>query len=216
MDHDADSRKCMQESNRTYENHDKLGQCRKRTWENQQKTPQQKQDQFGNHWNVIQTTAAGRPNTIPTRQHPELGQAHRARINYQSVQRATASQAGSSCTQTQWPRKNYSSERDQESCDLSGEVQNNTPHSESHHMFSVAQRIQVFFCQFSSFFWRYHVLSIGCEEVELGWKQDYLRCAEKHVSVVSHLFQFFIYFTDTDGTVKITPLPSTSPLPPRS
>ena len=54
-----------------------------------------RQAQFGNQWNVVQTTAGG-CNTIATRQHPELGPAHRARMNHQSVQRATARRAGSS------------------------------------------------------------------------------------------------------------------------
>ena len=48
-------------------------------------TPQQGQAQFGNWWNVVQTTAGG-SNTMPTRQHPELGQARRDRMNYQSAQ----------------------------------------------------------------------------------------------------------------------------------
>ena len=47
---------------------------------------------------------------------------------------------------------------------------------------------------------------------EPGWKQTYLWWAAKHNSVVSHLFWFFILFTDADG--KVT-LPSTSPLLPR-
>ena len=33
-----------------------------------------------------------------------------------------------------------------------------------------------------------------------------LWCAENHISVVSHLFLFFIHFTDTDGTVTLTTL----------
>ena len=58
-------------------------------------TLQQRQAQFGKQWNVVQTTAGG-TNTIPTRQHPELGQTHRARMNCQAVQRVTAGQTGSS------------------------------------------------------------------------------------------------------------------------
>ena len=46
-------------------------------------------------WSAVHTTAGGSI-TIQTRQHLELGQAHRARMYYQSVQQATASQAGSS------------------------------------------------------------------------------------------------------------------------
>ena len=57
--------------------------------------PQQRQAQFGKQWNVVQTTAGG-TNTTPTRQHPELGQTHRARMNCQAVQRVTAGQTGSS------------------------------------------------------------------------------------------------------------------------
>ena len=63
-----------------------------------------RQTQVGNQWKIVQA-AAGGSNSIPTRQHPELGQADRARMNHQSVQRATASQAGSSSTQAQCPRK---------------------------------------------------------------------------------------------------------------
>ena len=44
-----------------------------------------------NPWNVVQTTVGG-STTTPTRQHPELGQAHRARMHYHSMQRATANQ----------------------------------------------------------------------------------------------------------------------------
>ena len=51
-----------------------------------------------------------------------------------------------------------------------------------------------------------------CEEVVF---EPYPWC-EKHISVVSHLFRFFIHSTDTDGTVTVTTLPSTSPLLPRS
>ena len=53
-------------------------------------TPQQRQTQFGNQWYVVQTTAGG-PNTTPARQHSELGQAQRARMEYDSTQRATGS-----------------------------------------------------------------------------------------------------------------------------
>ena len=52
-------------------------------------TSQQRQEQFGNQWYVVQTTAGG-SNTIPTRQHLEVGEAHRARMHYNSTQRATA------------------------------------------------------------------------------------------------------------------------------
>ena len=45
--------------------------------------PDQRQAQLGNQWNDVETTA-GASHTVPTRQHPELGEAHRARMNYQS------------------------------------------------------------------------------------------------------------------------------------
>ena len=104
-------------------------------------TPQQGQAQLENQWHVVQT-ATGGSNTIPTRQRHELGQAHRARMNHQAEQRVTACQAGSSSTQAQWPRKIHSSERNQESCDLSeGGVEQHTrfQHIVSH-LLSVARR----------------------------------------------------------------------------
>ena len=53
--------------------------------------------------------------------------------------------------------------------------------------------------------------------LEPGWKAGLaLVCSWKDISVVSHLFGFFIRFTDTDGTVTLTTLPSASPLLPRS
>ena len=173
--------------------------------------PQQRLAQFGNRWNVVQTTAGG-SNTTPTRQHRELGQAHRARMKCQSMQRVTASQAAPL-------RKHidhelicfYSSRRDQESCEQSGAVTQHT-HFKAHHMFFSCTTHQSCFqnlllrCQFSQ-----HC----CEEVaySLGWKQAYPRCAEKHI-----YFRCFIHFVDTDGTVTLTTLPSTStsPLLPRS
>ena len=51
--------------------------------------------------------------------------------------------------------------------------------------------------------------------MELGRKQAYPVCAEKRLTVVSHLFRFVFHFTDTDGTVTLATLSSTSPLPPR-
>ena len=56
-------------------------------------TQQQKKNRMWNQWFVFQTTAGG-SNTMPSRHHSGLGQAHRARMNSQSVQRTTASQAG--------------------------------------------------------------------------------------------------------------------------
>ena len=93
---DADDRKCMQETDRTYETMDSWGEIARGPRKNHTITA-------GALWEPVvffQTTAGG-SNTIPTRQHPELGQAHRARLNCQSAQRVTGSQAGSSCTQAQ-------------------------------------------------------------------------------------------------------------------
>ena len=50
------------------------------------------------------------------------------------------------------------------------------------------------------------IFSVFREEVvflELGWKQAYHWCAEKHISVVSQLFRFEFHFTDTDGTATL-------------
>ena len=82
-------------------------------------TPQQKQAQSGNQWNVVQT-ATGRFSTTPTRQH--LGHAHRARMKDQSVSRTNANQARSYSSQAQWPRKCF--------------VQNNTLTFSTSHVFS--------------------------------------------------------------------------------
>ena len=41
-----------------------------------------------------------------------------------------------------------------------------------------------------------------------GWKQDCLLSAEERLIVVSHLFLFVIYFTDTDGTGTLTTVSS--------
>ena len=51
-------------------------------------TPHQRQAQFGNECHVVPTTATG-SNTVPTRQHPELGQAHRGRMYYRTAQMVT-------------------------------------------------------------------------------------------------------------------------------
>ena len=48
-------------------------------------TPQQRQAQLVEPVEVVQTSAGG-----PTRQHLELGQDHRARLDYQSEQRVTS------------------------------------------------------------------------------------------------------------------------------
>ena len=71
--------KCMQENNRTHETTMSWTQAASGPRKPLNMTPQQRQAQLGNQWNVVQTTAEG-SNTMPTRQHPELGQAHRARM----------------------------------------------------------------------------------------------------------------------------------------
>ena len=76
---DADCRKCMQENSRTYETMKSWDQVASEPLKIHEMTPQQRQAQFKNQWYVVQTTAEG-SNTIPTRQHPELGQAHRVVI----------------------------------------------------------------------------------------------------------------------------------------
>ena len=81
----------MQENNRTYETMISWDNIAIGLRESHKMTPQQRQAQFGNQRHVA-LTAAGGSNTIPMRQHPELGQAHLARLNYQSVQRAQAKQ----------------------------------------------------------------------------------------------------------------------------
>ena len=48
------------------------------------KMPQQRRAQFGNQLHIVQTTAGG-SNTTLMRQHPELGQAHRARVDENST-----------------------------------------------------------------------------------------------------------------------------------
>ena len=64
------------------------------------KSTQQRQARFENQWHLtVVRTTAGASNTIPTRQHPELGQVHRARMECDSRQRVTASQSGGSSCQ---------------------------------------------------------------------------------------------------------------------
>ena len=102
---DSNYRKCMQENSRSYGIMESWVKIAKGPRKTHTVTPQQLQANFGNQWYVVQTTAGG-SNTVLTRQHPELRHAYRARMNYQSVQRATASHAGSSSMEAQWPRKN--------------------------------------------------------------------------------------------------------------
>ena len=103
MGKDAHHRKCMHEGSRIHEAmaSSDLIAC------GQQKihkmTPQQRQVKFGNQWYIVQTTAR-ESRTIPTRQNPELGQGHRARMDCHSEQRATVTQAGRSSSQAQQPR----------------------------------------------------------------------------------------------------------------
>ena len=84
----GESRRLPQENRRTHalesRDQDASGQKTHKT------TPQQRQAQPGNQRHTVQTTA-GRSNTIPTRQHPELGQAHRARIDFDSTPWAAVS-----------------------------------------------------------------------------------------------------------------------------
>ena len=78
----------MQENSRTYETLEGIYQIASGPQKTDRMTPQQRQAQFGNPWYIDLTTAGG-SNTIPTRPHPELGQSRRARIDYNSAQRAT-------------------------------------------------------------------------------------------------------------------------------
>ena len=101
---DADRRNCTQENNRTHEtmeSWDQVAYGRRKT--HNMLPPQHRQAQFGNQRYVVQTTAGG-SNAIPTRQHRDLGQAHRARMDYHSTQRAIAGQGGSSSSQAQLSR----------------------------------------------------------------------------------------------------------------
>ena len=97
---DANDRKCVQEHDRTYETMESWDKLAEEPRNTHTMTPQQRQANFGNLWYVVQTTAEG-SNTIPARQQTEVGQPHRARMDYPSRQRATASQAGSPSGQAQ-------------------------------------------------------------------------------------------------------------------
>ena len=66
--------RCMQVNSRTYETMKSRDKVASGTRKTHNMTSQQWQAQFGNQWNVVQTTA-GESNTMPTRQHLELGQA---------------------------------------------------------------------------------------------------------------------------------------------
>ena len=89
---DADFRKCMLENSRTYERMESVDRIASEPHEIHNMTPQQRQARFGNQWHPVQTSVVV-SNTIPTRQHPELGQAHRARRDHNYTQRATSSPA---------------------------------------------------------------------------------------------------------------------------
>ena len=85
---DADHRKRTQENCRTHETLECQGtRSQVDLRKHHKKTPQQRQAQCGNQWNVVQTTHGG-SNTIPMRQQPELGQSHRVRWNILSISAA--------------------------------------------------------------------------------------------------------------------------------
>ena len=99
------------------------------------------------------------------RVHPENGQAHRGRMNCHSVQRATTSQARSSSTQAQRERFFYSSERDQESCDLKGRC--GTTHSLlAHHWSSFAMKCTTYQSCLQHLLLRCHFLRYFVVEIE--------------------------------------------------
>ena len=85
----ADYHKSMRENNGTYETNE--------SWE--ASTTRENDAAKGRRDSGISgtfLTTVGGSDTIPTRQHPELGQAHRARMEHVSTQRVAAGQAGSS------------------------------------------------------------------------------------------------------------------------
>ena len=96
--------------------------------------------------------------------------------------------------QAQW--KFFTRKRDQESCDLSGRCR--TTHSQFKRIicFSVGRRIEVVFRFFCCAF----VFSIVDKVPTFGVRKKRITV----VSHLSHLFRFFIHFTDTDGTVTLT------------
>ena len=94
----ADFRKCMQEDSRTYETMEGWDRIACGPQKIHKMTPQQRQARFGRKWHFVQSTAGG-SNRRPTRQDPELGQADTTRMDCDSAQRVTSSQAGSSQSQ---------------------------------------------------------------------------------------------------------------------
>ena len=73
---------CMQENSRTCETMESWDQMARWPCEKVHKHDAAvRQAQFGNQWYIFRTTAGG-SNTIPGRQHLELGQASRARIDF--------------------------------------------------------------------------------------------------------------------------------------
>ena len=124
---DADYRQCMQEFSRAYETMESCDRIASEPQKIHKMTPQQGQPQFGIQWHVVSTTAMG-SNTIPTRQHPELGHAHRARMD------CFTPHSGRPLAKQEVPIHNHnrgknifeSSSRDQESCYLRGVVESNT------------------------------------------------------------------------------------------
>ena len=88
---DADYRKCMQANSRTYGTIESLD-SRKQTSENQPNDTAAKAGAVRK--SVVHCSHHSQ--RIPTRQHPQLGQAHRARMDCNSTQRVTVSKTESS------------------------------------------------------------------------------------------------------------------------
>ena len=146
-----------------------------------------------NQWYLVQTSA-GRSNTIPTRQHPELAK-NSPRPNELSIGAAGDRQPSKKCFHASRVTKKvfFSSEHDQESCDLNGGCRTNTLFFSAHHLFPITRRINVVF---KLFLLRCHFPSIVVIRKFGTWrKQAYLWCAEERISVVSHLFGFIIHVT---------------------
>ena len=184
----------MQENSRTYENMESWDEAASGPQKTHNMTPQQRKAQFGNQWNGVQTTGGG-SNKMPTRQHLDFGQAHRARMRTNiSAQRATASQAGSPFYAGTATKRVffYSSERDRESCDLSGKSR--TTHS-----------------RFSTSFVTSGTMVVEVEQNLYGSRLTF--GVQKSVSLLCHICSV-IHFTDADGTVAFTTFSSTSPLLP--
>ena len=136
-------------------------------------TPQQMQTQFGSQWYAVQTTAGG-SDARPTRQHPELGQDHRAHMEYDEVLLHKHSNSDSFLVLGTRSRISRS-ER--------GGVEQRA-HFKHTPCTSFSCCPQTHYNRFRISLLRCHFQCCCGGSIEPGWKQAELWCAEKCITVV--------------------------------